>query len=114
MVNYVPERGDLVKINFNPQAGHEQTAWRPALVISPKKYNRLFELALFCPITTQSKELPFEVMAPNDLPINDVILTDHLKSLDWRARQVQFACSTVKSHPDFIEEVLARIETLIR
>jgi mRNA interferase MazF len=114
LVNYIPERGDLVKINFDPQAGHEQFGWRPALVITPRQYNQIFGLAIFCPITTQAKGLPFEVRVPNNLPVRGVVLTDHLKSLDWRVRKVQFECSTVESDPNFIEEVLARIETLIR
>ncbi len=112
-MNYVPERGDLVKIDFNPQAGHEQFGWRQAIVISPKEYNQMFGLALLCPITSEIKNLPFEVPVPNDLPIYGVVLSDHLKSLDWRARNIKFECSITNTHPAFLDEVLARIETLV-
>ncbi len=113
MVIYVPERGDLVRLNFNPQLGHEQAGWRPAITISPKAYNAKFGLGLFCPITNQAKGLPFEVPIPNGLPITGVVLADHLKSLDWRARRIKFECSVVNEHDDFLEDILARIETLI-
>jgi mRNA interferase MazF len=86
-VPYVPERGDLVWLQFNPQAGHEQAGRRPALVISPKSYNRLVGLALFCPITSRVKGYPFEVLLPQGLAVEGAVLSDQLRSLDWRARQ---------------------------
>jgi mRNA interferase MazF len=86
---YVPERGDLVWLTFNPQAGHEQASRRPAVVLSPKAYNRKVGLALFCPITSQVKGYPFEVILPEGLPINGAILADQVKSLDWQARQIE-------------------------
>jgi mRNA interferase MazF len=86
---YVPERGDLVWLTFNPQAGHEQAGRRPAVVLSPKAYNGKVGLALFCPITSQVKGYPFEVILPDGLPISGVILADQVKSLDWRARQAE-------------------------
>ncbi len=84
---YVPERGDIVWLQFNPQAGHEQAGHRPALVLSPAAYNRRSGLMLCCPMTTHKKGYPFEVVisdAPN--PVS-VILADQIKSLDWRARK---------------------------
>lgn len=111
-MSYVPERGDLVKLNFTPQAGHEQAGWRPGIVISPKAYNA-FGMALVCPITNQDKGFPFEVPVPSGLPITGVVLSDHLRSLDWRARNVQFVCSVGETHVDFLSEVLAKIETLV-
>lgn len=86
---YVPERGDLVWLTFNPQAGHGQAGRRPAVVLSPKAYNRKVGLALFCPITSQVKGYPFEVILPEGLPINGAILADQVKSLDWQARQIE-------------------------
>ncbi len=87
---YVPERGDVVWIHFNPQAGHEQAGRRPALVISPAGYNGRVGLALLCPITSQVKGYPFEVAVPEGLRVSGVVLSDQVKSLDWRARRVDF------------------------
>jgi mRNA interferase MazF len=87
--SYVPERGDLVWLQFNPQAGHEQAGHRPALVVSPRSYNRRVGLALFCPITSQVKGYPFEVLLPKGLAVDGAVLSDQLKSLDWRARKAK-------------------------
>lgn len=87
---FVPERGDLVWLNFDPQAGHEQAGRRPAVVISPAAYNRLLGLALFCPITTRQKGYLWEVPLPDGLPVTGYILTDQLRSLDWRARRAEW------------------------
>ena len=85
---YVPERGDVVWISMDPQAGHEQAGRRPALVLSPAAYNRKTSLALLCPITSQVKGYPFEVPLPEGVPVRGVVLADQVKSLDWRARNV--------------------------
>jgi mRNA interferase MazF len=87
--SYVPGRGDLIWLQFNPQAGHEQAGHRPALVISPVAYNRRVGLALCCPITSQAKGYPFEVALPSGLEVDGVILSDQLRSLDWRARKAR-------------------------
>ncbi|MEI2690317.1 MAG: endoribonuclease MazF [Anaerolineae bacterium] len=91
--SYVPRRGDVVWLTFNPQAGHEQAGRRPAVVLSPLSYNAKVGLALFCPITSQVKGYPFEVSIPDGLPVAGVILADQLKSLDWQARDAAFACT---------------------
>ncbi|MBK8164628.1 MAG: endoribonuclease MazF [bacterium] len=83
---YVPERGDIVWLPFDPQAGHEQAGRRPALVISPRAYNGRVGLALFCPLTTQVKGYPFEVVLPAGGPAVGAVLADQVKSLDWGAR----------------------------
>ncbi len=87
---YVPERGDIVWISFNPQAGHEQAGRRPAVVVSPAAYNESVGLAIFCPITSQVKGYPFEVQIPPELRVRGVVLADQIKSFDWRARSVEF------------------------
>lgn len=87
---YVPERGDLVWVQFTPQAGHEQAGHRPGVVVSPSAYNRLLGLALVMPVTNKAKGYPFEVPIPGTAAVSGVILTDQLKSIDWRARGVQF------------------------
>jgi mRNA interferase MazF len=83
----VPERGDVVRIEFTPQAGHEQAGNRPALVISPAAFNGRVGLALVMPITGQSKGYPFEVPIPTGACVYGVILADQLKSIDWRVRR---------------------------
>ena len=89
MATYVPERGDLIWLQFNPQAGHEQAGHRPAVVISPSSYNRRVGLALCCPVTSQVKGYPFEVLLPQGLGVEGAILSDQIKSLDWRVRKAK-------------------------
>jgi len=85
--SYVPERGDVVWLSFDPQAGHERAGRRPALILSPSMYNRSSGLAIVVPITSHIKGYPFEVEIPSGMRVSGVILTDHLKSVDWRARR---------------------------
>jgi mRNA interferase MazF len=87
----VVRRGDIVWLSFTPQVGHERAGRRPALVLSPSAYNRKVGLALFCPITSRVKGYPFEVSIPEGLAVTGVVLADQVKSLDWRARQAEFA-----------------------
>ena len=86
---YVPGRGDLIWITLNPQAGHEQAGRRPAMVLSPKSYNAKVGLAILCPVTSQIKGYPFEVLIPEGMAIQGAILADQVKSLDWRERQAE-------------------------
>jgi mRNA interferase MazF len=88
---FVPDRGDAIWLAFDPQAGHEQSG-RPALVLSPAAYNGRVGLAILCPITSQIKGYPFEVAVPEGLPIAGVVLSDQVKSLDWRVRNAQLIC----------------------
>ena len=109
-MSYVPERGDAVWIDFNPQAGHEQAGRRPAIVISPKSYNGKVGLCLLCPITNKIKGYPFEVSIPADLNVTGVILSDQVKNLDWRVRNVEFITQLPEN---VINEVLKKIKSLI-
>jgi mRNA interferase MazF len=86
---FVPAAGDFVWLTFDPQAGREQAGRRPALVLSPKLYNARSGLALACLITNQAKGYPFEVAVPAGRGATGVILTDHLKSIDWKARRAE-------------------------
>ncbi|OJI95587.1 mRNA interferase MazF [Planktotalea frisia] len=83
---YIPEAGDIVWLQFNPQAGHEQAGHRPALVLSPAKYNKI-GLMLCCPMTTKLKGYPFEVVI--DGPQTSAALADQVKSLDWKVRKAK-------------------------
>ncbi len=87
---YCPRQGDVVWMSFDPRAGREQAGRRPALVVSPERYNRKVGLALFCPITSHKKGYPFEVAIPEGLDISGVILSDQVKSLDWKAGKTRF------------------------
>ena len=89
--HHVPDRGDIVWLTFTPRIGHEQARHRPALVVSPRAYNDKTSLALFCPITSKVKGYPFEVALPAKGAITGVVLSDQIKSLDWRARHAEFA-----------------------
>ena len=108
---YIPDSGDIVWITFNPQAGHEQAGHRPALVLSPKAYNGKVGLAILCPITSQVKGYPFEVLIPDGLEVNGAILSDQVKSLDWKARNAEFSC---KLPAAAYNEVVEKLSTLIR
>ena len=105
-----PKRGDLIWVTLNPQAGHEQAGRRCALVLSPVEYNSRVGLALMCPVTSRAKGYPFEVALPAELDVTGVILADQIKSLDWRARRVEFACRAPGS---VIDEVLGKFNTLL-
>jgi mRNA interferase MazF len=107
---YIPNSGDIVWITFNPQAGHEQAGRRPALVLSPAAYNGKVGLAILCPITSQIKGYPFEVLIPDGLIISGAILSDQVKSLDWKARQAEFVCKVPAST---MNEVLQKVNTLL-
>lgn len=107
---YCPQRGDVVWLSFEPQSGHEQAGHRPALVLSPREYNHKVGLAVLCPITSRTKGYPFEVPIPAELPVRGVILSDQVKSLDWRARRAAFCC---KLSASTVADVTAKLLTLI-
>ena len=107
---YVPDRGDVVVLTFDPQAGHEQAGRRPALVLSPAIYNSKSGLAVFAPVTNQIKGYPFEVLIPSGLPISGVVLADQLKSLDWHARK---AYRIARVPAQVLREVLQKAALLL-
>lgn len=107
---YVPQCGDVVWITLNPQAGHEQAGRRPAVVLSPQNYNSKVGLAILCPITNQIKGYPFEVLLPVGLSIAGAILSDQVKSLDWRARNAELICTLPT---ETISDVLQKLVTLL-
>ncbi len=107
---YVPDQGDVVWLNFTPHAGHEQGGHRPALVLTPKDYNQRSGLLVCCPITTQVKGYPFEVVIQGSLEVTGVVLADQLKSLDWRARRAAY-----KGHAEraVVRQVLGKAKALL-
>lgn len=106
---YVPKAGDIVWLQFNPQAGHEQAGHRPALVLSPSTYNKKTGLMLCCPMTTQIKDYPFEVVI-GEVGNRSAVLADQVKSVDWRARKANRK-SRVSSAE--LNDVRAKISALL-
>ncbi len=105
---YVPNAGDLVWLHFDPQAGHEQAGHRPALVLTPARYNGLRGMMICCPMTSRIKNYPFEVVISHDPP--SAVLADQVKSLDWRARKAE---RKAKVDPEILGEVQAKIRALL-
>lgn len=106
--DYVPDAGDIVWLQFDPQAGHEQAGHRPALVLSPAKYNRIRGMMICCPMTSKIKGYPFEVIVGRTPP--SVVLSDQIKSLDWRVRKATFKG---KVSPSVLIETQAKIKALL-
>lgn len=124
----VPERGDLIVLNFNPQAGHEQAGRRNAIVLSPKEFNQVTGFIAVCPITNQKKMYPFEVDLPKEgisiegdgYPITGVVLTDQIKTLDWTVRNLKVLKkydpedAQIEKINEIIDDCLAKIETYLK
>lgn len=106
----VPEKGDLVILGFDPQSGHEKSGVRPAIVLSPKKFNQITNFSVVCPITRQSKNYPFEVELPDGLAIEGVILTDQVKSIDRKSRSLKIKG---QAPPEIVEKCIERIHTYL-
>ncbi len=109
MRSRVPERGDLVWLDFQPQAGHEQAGRRPALVLSHRAYNAKVGLAVFCPITSKAKGYPFEVPV-NVAGLTGVVLADQIKSLDWQSRRAELIAA---APTELLAEVIAKVRAII-
>ncbi|MBI1832497.1 MAG: endoribonuclease MazF [Planctomycetes bacterium] len=105
-----PDAGDLIWISFSPRAGREQAGRRPGLVLSPRAYNDKVGLCLVCPITHHAKGYAFEVALPDDLPVQGVVLADHLKSADWRERGCEHMAT---APPEVLDEVRAKLKPLL-
>jgi mRNA interferase MazF len=105
---YIPDAGDIVWIDFSPQAGHEQARHRPAVVLSPAAYNARAGLMLCCPTTTQIKGYPFEVRLSGKTA--SVALADQVKSFDWRARKAR---RKGKAGAAELGEIRAKLRALI-
>ena len=107
---YVPDRGDLVWITLNPIAGHEQAGRRPAMVISPRSYNRKTGLCIICPATRQAKGYAFEVEIANPDGTTTVVLADHIRNVDWKTRNILWIRRVTDAE---LSDVVARIDALL-
>ena len=110
VARYVPEAGDIVWMDFDPQAGREQAHRRPALVLTDQSYNRASGLVVVCPLTSKRKPYPFALPVVVD-QVDGAVLVDHLKSMDWRARAVAFHS---KAEPTLLSRVRAYVAVLLR
>ena len=107
---YIPDRGDIVWTDFDPQAGREQSGFRPALLLSRQRFNGASGLAVCCPITGRRKGYPFEVRLPSSSEVYGVVLVDHVRSIDWRVREVEFQ---LKAPESVLGDVLEKLESLL-
>ncbi len=110
VTRYVPEAGDIVWMDFDPQAGREQAHRRPALVLTDQSYNRASGLVVVCPLTSKRRPYPFALPVVVD-QVDGAVLVDHLKSMDWRARSVAFHS---KAEPSILSRVRAYVAVLLR
>ncbi|HEX4198306.1 MAG TPA: endoribonuclease MazF [Caulobacteraceae bacterium] len=109
MTGYVPDSGDVVWLQFDPQAGHEQAGHRPALVLSVARYNGMRGMMICCPMTSRIKGYVFEVVVTDDPP--SAVLADQIKSLDWKARGATRKGAVA---PEVLAEVQAKIRALLQ
>jgi mRNA interferase MazF len=107
---YSPKRGDFIWINFDPQAGHEQMGKRPALVVSHDEFNQKMGFAFVCPISNTTRKNPFYVVIPQEVSVTGVIMTDQMRSLDFRARKASLICECPEK---LFQDVLRRIKPII-
>lgn len=107
--SWVPAAGDLIFLDFDPQAGHEQAGRRPALVLSEASYNAKAGLAIVCPITSQIKGYPFEVLIPEASKITGVVLSDQVKSVDWKVRKAKYVGPSPRAVLDKVRRYLGMI-----
>ncbi|HTU46707.1 MAG TPA: type II toxin-antitoxin system PemK/MazF family toxin [Bryobacteraceae bacterium] len=105
--SWIPQAGDLIKLDLEPRIGHEQAGWRPALVISEGAYNRPAGLCLVCPVTSQVNGYPFEVRLPDRGGIAGVILSDHVKSVDFKARHAKLIDTAPREVLDIVRGYVA-------
>lgn len=107
---YIPDRGDIAWLHFEPHAGGEQSGQRPALILSPSRYNGITGMGLACPISSREEGLPFEVRLPGNLPVTGFVLADQVRNIDWKARKAQFVCRVT---PSFMTDVVEQLEILL-
>lgn len=109
--SYCPDAGEFIHLNFDPQAGQEQAGARPALVLSPRSYNKAAKLCVVCPVTNQAKGYPFEVVIPKGEKVTGVVLADHVKSLSWDVRGATYKG---KAPQAVVNEVLGKVKALLQ
>ena len=109
MVKYVPEQGDIVTLNFDPQSGHEQKGRRPAIIISNKVFNKHLGLAFACPITNTKRDFPFHVAVESE-NITGYIMAEQMKSIDYKSRSIKFI---EKANTQIVNDILSIIDSIL-
>ena len=109
MVKYIPEQGDIVALNFDPQSGHEQKGRRPAIIISNKVFNQHLGLAFACPITNTKRDFPFHVAVESE-NITGYIMTEQMKSIDYKSRGIKFI---EKANAQTLNDILAIVDSIL-
>lgn len=110
MATYIPRKGDLIALSFDPQAGHEQRGRRPALVVSNDLFNRHTGLCFACPVTNTSRDYPFHVSVPDDAGVTGFVMVEQIKSIDYRARMAKRIAAAPS---ELLDEVLALLDACI-
>lgn len=110
MVDYIPERGQFIRLNFDPQSGREQMGTRPALVVSHTKFNRKMGFVFICPVSNTQRRNPFYVQIPDRETVTGVVMADQLRSLDYKARSAVFIGDCPS---DLLHQVLRRISPIM-
>jgi mRNA interferase MazF len=110
MASYIPAKGDLIVVTFDPQSGHEQKGRRPALVISNDPFNQRTGLAIVCPITNTKRKIPFHVALPQESTVTGYVMVEQVKAIDFRARQARFM---EKAPQDVLTEALSLLDACL-
>ncbi len=110
MPRYIPQKGDLVILTFDPQSGHEQKGRRPALVISNRLFNKHTGLAIVCPITNTRRNIPFHVPLPPQASLTGYIMVEQVKSVDFASRKIKFV---EKAPPEIVTNVLGMLDAAV-
>ena len=110
MTGYVPEKGDLVILTFDPQAGHEQKGRRPALIVSNGLFNKHTGFAIACPITNTDRKIPFHVQIPSSSSLTGFVMADQVKSIGYRHRQVKYV---ERAPSELLSHVLSILDTCL-
>jgi mRNA interferase MazF len=111
MAKYIPEKGDLITLSFDPQSGHEQKGRRPALIVSNYLFNKATGLAIVCPITNTDRKIPFHLAVPASSSLTGFVMVEQVKSIDFNARKAKFV---EKAPPELIDDVLEIIDVCIK
>lgn len=110
MADYIPAKGDLVSVTFDPQSGHEQKGRRPALVISNDLFNQRTGLAIVCPITNRQRNIPFHAALPPESGVTGFVMVEQVKAIDFRARQIRFI---EKAPESLLDEALSLLDACV-
>ena len=111
MRKYIPQKGDIISVTFDPQSGHEQQGRRPALVLSNYLFNKATNLAIVCPLTTADRQIPFHLAIPTGVKVSGFVMVEQIKSIDFYSRQAKFI---QKAPNELIEDALSILDVCLK